>query len=118
VIVENEEDDGNSDAVISGNLIGELGLRCPIHGFQNHTVAVGPITRKATHHTSAAQIPQPHGRPGRNRHAASDNGIRAEVAHGEVRDVYAASTTAAVSVLLAEKLRDRATDMFLDGFFK
>src|SRR3989304_1456190 len=56
-----------------------------------------------------------HRRPGRDRPAAADDGVGAEMTGREIADVHPAATSAAVALFLAEELGDRPVDVLAEG---
>ena len=101
-----------------GQVVGELGLRCEVQGFEHHPVRVGAVAGETAHHVAPFEIAVGQRRARRNGDAAADDGVGAEVADREVGDVHRAPTPAAVAVVLAEQLADGAIDMLLQGGFE
>ena len=118
VIVENEKDNRHAEAPVAGNFIGKLRLGRPIQRFQNHAVAVSAIPGKATHHAAVLPVAQTHCRAGGDGHAAAHNGVRAQMADREVRNVHAAAAPPAIAILFAEQLRDGAIDMLFQSLIE
>ena len=118
MVVQDEENNGHAEAPIARNFIGELRLRRPVQRFQNHPVAISAIPGKATYHAAVTEVARPHGRAGGDGHAAAHNGVRPQMAHGKVGNVHAPAPPAAVTILLAEQLRDRAIYVFFQGRFE
>lgn len=118
VVVDQAVDDRQPELRFSQRSV-ELILARPVQRLEDDAVRIGAVARERADHAALHVVVDAagHGRAGRDRNAAADDRVRAEVADAEVRDVHAASAPLAVAVLFAEQLGDGAEDMVLHDRF-
>ncbi len=108
VVVADQEDDRQPKLVAVRQVISELGLRGEVERFQDDAVGIRAVAGEAADDIAAFEIAVGQRRTGGDGHAAADNGVGAEVANAEVRDVHRAASATAVAVILAEQLTNGA----------
>ena len=102
VVVHDQVDHRKTGGSCSGEVVRPLILRSPVERLEDDAVGIGAVAGEAADDSIGAAIAQRHGRTGRDRDAASDDGVRAEMAGREVADMHAAAPSAAVALLFAE----------------
>ncbi len=114
VVVGDQVDRGDAERPVARVVVRPLLLGRPVERLEHHPVGVRAVARHAAHDGIGALVAQGHRRPGRDRHAATDDRVGAQVTRREVADVHPAAPAAAVALLLAEQLGDRAVDVLLE----
>ena len=114
VVVDDQVDDRQAGCARPGQVVGPLVLGGPVERLEDDPVGVGAVSGEAADDLVGAAVAERHRRARRDRHAAADDRVRAQMAGREVADVHAAATSPAVAFFLAEQLGDGLVDVLLE----